>query len=222
MVAILTLLSPVVHAAEHYALLVGVRQYDPAQMTSLRYTENDANQLAAVLGNSEYANEHLVLMTQTRGAVFLQLLPASKQIRRQLNLLRSEVAADDTLLIAFSGHGIQFKDEDSIYFCAMEADLSDRSSLISLTDVYRLLPGTTASYHYRDALSFPADDFEGPSRSGKRSWRLFGKFLRERYKTVLNRPHCSPELATLRNVVRTTQTHGTFAATDSNTIRTGP
>jgi hypothetical protein len=128
-----------VSAGEHYALLVGVRQYDPAQLTALRYTENDVNQMAQVLMSTGYGAENLVLMTQSVGAADYQRLPTARQIRKQLTLLTSEVAEDDTLLLAFSGHGVQFKNENNIYFCPMDADLSDRSSLISLTDVYALL-----------------------------------------------------------------------------------
>jgi len=141
---VLTLLvTSCASGGDHYALLVGVRQYDPTQLTTLRYTENDVNQLSQVLTGTGYASENLVLMTQSIGARNYQLLPTSRQIRKQLKLLTSEVAADDTLLLAFSGHGVQFKNDDSIYFCPMDADLSDRSSLISLSDIYDLLGDRT-------------------------------------------------------------------------------
>jgi len=124
---------------DHYAFLVGVKEYDKTQLTSLSYTEADVTALAAALKTAGYDEANIVLMTQTLGASSVRQLPTSERIRKELDLLLGELDSDDTLLLAFSGHGVQFKDEASVYFCPMDANLSERNTLISLEDVYGLL-----------------------------------------------------------------------------------
>ena len=124
---------------DHYAFLVGVKEYDKTQLTSLSYTEADVTALAAALTTAGYDDANIVLMTQTLGASSVRQLPTSERIRKELDLLLGELDSDDTLLLAFSGHGVQFKDEASMYFCPMDANLSERNTLISLGDVYGLL-----------------------------------------------------------------------------------
>src|SRR5262249_53449975 len=50
----------------------------------------------------------------------------------------------DTVVVAFSGHGVQFKGDREHYFCPMDADLEDRKKLISLGQVYDELRGCKA------------------------------------------------------------------------------
>ncbi len=128
-----------VEAGDRYAFLVGVKEYDKTQLTSLSYTEADVTALAAALKTAGYDEANIVLMTQTLGASSVRQLPTSERIRKELDLLLGELESDDTLLLAFSGHGVQFKDEASVYFCPMDANLSERNTLISLEDVYGLL-----------------------------------------------------------------------------------
>src|SRR4051794_32665498 len=69
-------------AGQRYALLVGVRQYDRSQLTSLNFTENDVAALAELLRNAGY--KRVVLMTQKRGADEARYLPTAANIRREL------------------------------------------------------------------------------------------------------------------------------------------
>jgi len=130
-------------AGDRYAFLVGVKQYDKTQLTSLQYTEADVTALAEALKKAGYADANIVLMTQARGATNFRQIPASQQIRKELELMLGELRADDTLLLAFSGHGVQFKDEANVYFCPIDANLKNRSTLISLTDLYATLSDVT-------------------------------------------------------------------------------
>ncbi|MDA1054527.1 MAG: SUMF1/EgtB/PvdO family nonheme iron enzyme [Planctomycetota bacterium] len=125
--------------AEHYAFLVGVREYDPTELTSLTFTENDVTELADAIKNAGYADENVVLMTQTVGARKSRFLPIVKNIQKELVLLCRELNDDDTLLVAFSGHGVQFKGSADVYFCPADAKLADKATLLSLTKVYELL-----------------------------------------------------------------------------------
>jgi formylglycine-generating enzyme required for sulfatase activity len=122
-----------------YALLVGVKNYNKDQLRGLKYTENDAADLAAVLRDAGY--KRVVLMTQSNAAAEgdNDLLPTGDTVRRQLAALLEDRKPGDTVLIAFSGHGVQFKDEKDCYFCPMDAELADRDTLVSLADIYKRL-----------------------------------------------------------------------------------
>jgi hypothetical protein len=58
---------------EKYALLVGVRQYDPNELRPLAYSEPDVVELAEVLKDAGYSR--VVLVTQTEGAADVQSAP---------------------------------------------------------------------------------------------------------------------------------------------------
>lgn len=131
--------------AERYAFLVGVRQYDRTQLNPLQFTENDVTRLAAVLVQGGYSKSNIVLMTQTVGANETRFLPVAKNIRKELDLLLREVREPDSLLVAFSGHGIQFEEGGDSFFCPADADLTDRASLIALGDVYKSLETSKAA-----------------------------------------------------------------------------
>ena len=60
----------------YYALLVGVRQYDPNELRSLPYAEPDVEELSQLL--TEQGFRRVVLMTQTVGAKQFRLLPTSR------------------------------------------------------------------------------------------------------------------------------------------------
>lgn len=126
-------------AADRYALLVGVWQYDTTQLTNLQFSEADVTELAQVLQESGFQQERLVLMTQTAGASNARALPTAKRIRSELQLLLGRAEAGDTVLVAFAGHGVQFKGEAGAFFCPMDAALDDRESLIPLAEVYAAL-----------------------------------------------------------------------------------
>jgi formylglycine-generating enzyme required for sulfatase activity len=124
---------------EKYALLVGVRKYDPNELRSLPYSEADVTELAEVLKASGYKPGNVVLMTQTVGAEEPRLLPLAGQVRKELKLLLRDLDEKDRVLIALAGHGVQFKGDPESYFCPADARLADKSSLIPLGEVYKEL-----------------------------------------------------------------------------------
>ncbi len=131
--------------ADHYALLIGVRQYIPTELTNLKYTENDVVRMGDVLRQRGYEARNIVLMTQTIGADKAAMAPTSANIRRQLELLLAVLEEGDTILVAVSGHGVQFEGEDEDYFCPSDARLADRTTLISLKELYNQLETSKAS-----------------------------------------------------------------------------
>ena len=129
---------------EKYALLVGVRAYDPNELHDLTYSEADVTGLARVLKAGGYEPGNVVLMTQSLGATKPRLLPLAANIRKELRLLLRDLEPADSVVVAFAGHGVQFAGEKSTYFCPADAKLADRSSLIPLDDVYKELEACKA------------------------------------------------------------------------------
>lgn len=132
------LVSPL--QAEQYAFLVGVRDYSlNNELTSLKYTEDDVHTLASTLYKSGVPQGNIVLMTQRMAATKARFSPRSDQIRREFNLLLSELDPSDSIIVGFSGHGLQFKGDPVNYYCPLDAKPEDKSTLISLTEIYDAL-----------------------------------------------------------------------------------
>ena len=115
---------------DKYALLVGVRKYDPNELRGLPYSEPDVVELSGVLEAEGYKPGNVVLMTQTAGADDTRFLPLAANVREELSLLLDEMDEDDSVLIALAGHGVQFQGENESYFCPADARLADKSTLI--------------------------------------------------------------------------------------------
>ena len=129
---------------DKYALLVGVRKYDPNELRGLPYSEPDVVELSGVLKAEGYKPGNVVLMTQTAGADDTRFLPLAANVRKELKLLLDEVDEDDSVLIALAGHGVQFLGENESYFCPADARLADKSTLIPLSEIYKALENSRA------------------------------------------------------------------------------
>jgi uncharacterized caspase-like protein len=123
---------------------VGVRRYDPNELRDLPYSEPDVADLARTLIDSGYSADNVVLLTQTLGAEQPRFAPTGENIRRELKLLLGDRTAEDTVMIAFAGHGVQFRNNDESWFCPADARLAERPTLISLTELYRELAACRA------------------------------------------------------------------------------
>lgn len=134
--------------AEDYTFLVAVQDYDPTQLTKLNYARNDIVEFRDALLKSGYKPENIVLMHDDYQSLpnATRYAPHAKSIRKELGLLLGGLEADDSIIVAFAGHGVQFKGEEVSYFCPLDVDLKDkeRKSLISLTEVYAALKETQA------------------------------------------------------------------------------
>jgi tetratricopeptide (TPR) repeat protein len=142
---LLTALAPALAAqptrrtGDQFALLVGVRKYHPNELRDLPYAEADVEGLAKTLRAAGYPRENVVLLTQAAAAKDLRFAPESGKIRSELKLLLQNRNREDTVLVAFAGHGVQFRDEAESYFCPADARLGDKSTLVSLSEVYQEL-----------------------------------------------------------------------------------
>jgi len=132
---------------ERYALLVGVRKYDAtSELRALKYPEKDMDGLQKVLIDGGYRPENIVLMTQTAGAEETRFLPMGAKVRDELKILLRDRTEADSVIVAFAGHGVQFKDDDQAYFCPVDARLNDKTTLISLREVYQILERCPAGH----------------------------------------------------------------------------
>jgi formylglycine-generating enzyme required for sulfatase activity len=124
-----------------YALLVGVRDYDSSKLDPLKYTENDAEDLAGVLGKQ--GGFTLRVLTTSRGNKNRSDAPTTANLRAEIKKLLAGKTRNDTILIALSGHGIQAevkeagKVKEENYFCPADAQLNDNSTLFSLGRLLR-------------------------------------------------------------------------------------
>ena len=120
-----------------FALLVGVKQYNPTELKNLKYAEDDVTTLAKVLEESGYRTENIMLMTQARGAENGRALPLAANIKKELELLLKGRTKEDVVLVAFAGHGVQFEGGEDNFFCPMDAKLTDRETLVPLQQIYK-------------------------------------------------------------------------------------
>jgi tetratricopeptide (TPR) repeat protein len=133
--------SPAKGKPDSYALLVAVQDYDNALFRPLEYTKNDIEGLYQVLLQSGFPKDNIVVMHDGRPRRFL---PEAAKIRAELRALLARADKGDTLVVALSGHGVQFKaaakgKEETPYFCPADAKLADRRSLIGLDELYGAL-----------------------------------------------------------------------------------
>lgn len=156
-------------AAEKYALLVGIRSYSEAkELRPLPYAEADVTELAAALRDAGFRADNVVLMTQKAGADDLRFLPVRDRIRKELRLLLKNRVANDTVLVAFAGHGVQFKGDPVSFFCPADAQLDDKSTLVSFDEVSRELEQCQAGAKLFLVDACRNDPFADKSRAATR------------------------------------------------------
>ncbi len=146
-VVILSPCSPAQEAqrGEKYALVVGVRSYDPDELRDVQYAEADADGLARVLRQGGYKADNVLLMTQTEGASNPRFLPTAEAIRKELKRLAEVSKPEDGVVVALAGNGVQFRDGPRTYFCPAHAKLTDKSTLIPFEEIYEVLGKSPAS-----------------------------------------------------------------------------
>jgi formylglycine-generating enzyme required for sulfatase activity len=143
LVAFLTLLSSAVaepQGGKKYALLVGVNQYEHADLPPLGYAVADVTQLRDVLARVGY---EVVLLTadEARARKDQALAPTRANVEAHLKALVRKFAKGDTLLIGLAGHGLQFAGDEDGYFCPQGArPFKERTdTLVSVKWVYQRL-----------------------------------------------------------------------------------
>jgi uncharacterized caspase-like protein len=139
---------------ERYALLVGVNEYNAnSNLAALKYAETDMTQVAKALVDAGFKAENIRLMIQgeitdarfkaQRGSSD-QYKPRKQNIQSELNLLLKNKRPEDTIVVAFAGHGLQYRDKDEVYFCPADAKVTDTASLLELTGIIEQLKDSPA------------------------------------------------------------------------------
>lgn len=141
LVLCLTLHATNVIAGQKYAFLVGISGYDEKQLKPLPYAKADIIEFRELLLQSGFSKDNIVMLVDDLSALPTtgtpgRYLPEHRKIREELRILLPALEPDDELVIGLAGHGIQFKGDDTPYFCPLDADLSDESTLISMNWLY--------------------------------------------------------------------------------------
>lgn len=118
-------------AGDKYALVVGVENYIPDQLLELDYAEDDALALAKALENIGFSV--IAMTSEARNP--LQKPATARQVLEQVSRRLADRQPADTIVLAFSGHGVQFKGEAETWFCPEQAVLTDRESLVPMSRV---------------------------------------------------------------------------------------
>ena len=118
---------------KRYAMLVGVNEYEHSKLVNLKWAENDAAALAKVLEKAGYTVSLL-----TNSAKSARLKPTKANVDARLKEILRDAGKNDTVLIAFAGHGLQFENQKDAYFCPSDARpfKDEANTLVSLGKVY--------------------------------------------------------------------------------------
>lgn len=166
-------------AGENYALLVAVGDYDLKELRPLKFTRADILDFQKALVESGFPAKNVVLMHddlpklvahyEKLGADYKakDYLPESAKVRRELELMLGKLRPDDSVVVAFSGHGVQFKGENKSYFCPADAKLEQKNSLIAFEEVFAALNDSAAGRKLLLVDACQNDPQSGISKSRK-------------------------------------------------------
>src|SRR5262249_41978640 len=121
-----------------FALLVGVRSYRGDEgLGNLKHSEADVNALADWL-RTKGGFRLVTVLTQTAGANNPELLPTADNIETALQAMLDGCQPGDTVLVGFSGHGVQIGPDGKqvVFLCPMDARLTQAKNLLALSDIY--------------------------------------------------------------------------------------
>jgi len=129
-------------STQRFALLAGVNEYEHDKLKALHFAENDVSALAVVLKAAKY---QVTLLTGKADKA--ELKPTRANIEKQLALILQKCRKGDTVMVAFSGHGLQFEGDPDAFFCPADAKpFKDKTdTLVSIGKIYRELDASFAT-----------------------------------------------------------------------------
>jgi uncharacterized caspase-like protein len=136
-------------AAENYAFLVAVGNYEVKDLKPLKFARSDILEFKQVLLESGFDEANVLVMhDDSSHPVDGRYIPEADKIRKELALSMGKLKAGDTFIVAFSGHGVQFQGEQKSYFCPADADLGgqERKQLVSFADLCEQLEKCPAQH----------------------------------------------------------------------------
>jgi hypothetical protein len=125
---------------QRWALLIGINEY--ANVQSLRYCVADQEALAKQLIATGFPKDQVYLMADR--AEKQSLRPSKLNVEKQLELVLGMPSEGDTIVLGFSGHGVQIQEKS--YICPADCDLEQpQDSMIPLDRVFDRLSSCKAS-----------------------------------------------------------------------------
>ena len=123
------------------ALLIGINGYT-GTLTPLEYCVKDMNLLAETFEKIGVAPENMTKMTDD--ATDENLKPTLTNILTQMDILTSDASENDTIIIAFSGHGVHDLERGKNYLYPKDANPRLVRTLISYSDIDEMLSRSKA------------------------------------------------------------------------------
>lgn len=131
----LALTSPVVSAG-HYALLIGVSQYDKGSgLQDLDYTNADILEFDKVLTGLGYKTRRILNDPSPDSDTYE--IPTHDYIERGITRFLADRFESDSVILVFAGHGVHFDGES--YICPRDTALRERRNLISVDWIHERL-----------------------------------------------------------------------------------
>ena len=174
---------------QRWALLIGVNDY--ANVQHLRYCVADQEALAKQLTASGFPSDQVYLMDDQ--AKEQKFRPSKLNIEKQLEVVLAMPSSGDTVVLGFSGHGVQIAGKS--YICPADCDLErPQESMIPLDKVFEELASCKASLKLLivDACRNNVEIGGKRTIDNQRSVRAFGESLERPPEGISLLTSCSP------------------------------
>ena len=127
--------------AKLWILLVGVNQYEDAELPSLQYSALDCQGLGEALTEATDITREITLHHD-----FADNKPLLNTVRASLQCIISSAQSEDTILFYFSGHGILDSETQQVYLCLGDTQKKHlATTALPLNEILRLLGNCQAS-----------------------------------------------------------------------------
>jgi hypothetical protein len=146
------------------------RFYLPAQVKDLRQLDQRYNDLI-------YADPLPVFETAQTISLYNENA-TKKNIIKHIDNITKQIGRDDALLIYFAGHGVRSSINQEYYLITSESEISDRSSFLSVSEIYGNFKSYLSTYKCRDLLVILDSCYAGASTLGYPGEQKEGSFSR--------------------------------------------
>jgi formylglycine-generating enzyme required for sulfatase activity len=134
---------------KRYAIVVGINDYEDQNINKLQFARNDAKSLGKVLKDYGLFDQVFVMTDDLHPRE--ALYPKKKNIIDQVQKVTSLANNEDTILFAFSGHGLNDAKKQS-YLVAVDSDPTKRfESSVKVEDIFTHLKTFQRSLMFVDA-----------------------------------------------------------------------
>ena len=113
-----------------FAFLVACGDYDKTQLNPVAFTVPEMTAFRQVLIDSGTPDKNIVFLHDNAKPFRFQ--PTREHILKELSLLMERLRPEDSVIVALSGHGVQFAGEKYGYFCPLNANLAKKETLLPM------------------------------------------------------------------------------------------